>query len=262
MTINREITVPFHLKLFYRQNAYHALTDFPIPTPTGPSSTAQLPPHLEIYTWQSCSLRELSGLLAGALPSQLPDPQAGTRLCFRLIYPDTRGAVAEGRARYLSKDIGSVVLGQTAGDKNGQHQHQQHDEQQRSNGAVAARRRLMDKDGLEQDDSEKTLADARFVVGDYVDVAILPPLDDGSVAPPVQGGRGPPAGPLGGGMRAFRGPRENGGGRRGPGPGGVRGPPGNGLPSGDWKRGERLPEDRGGGSSNGGGGWGRRRGPY
>lgn len=247
MAINRETTVPFHLKLFFRQNAYHALTDFPIPTPTGPNSTRELPPHLEIYTWQSCSLRELSSLLAGALPSQLPDPQAGTRLCFRLIYPDTRGAATEGRGRYLSKDIGSVILGRS-GEKNG------HDEQ-RINGA---RRGFMGKDASSHDEADKTLADARFVVGDYVDVAILPPLDDGSVAPPVQGGRGPPGGPIGGGMRAFRAPRENGGGggRRGPGGGGMgRGPPGNGLPSGDWKRGERLPEERGGG-------WGRRRGPY
>lgn len=115
---------------------------------------------------------------------------------------------------------------------------------------------MLEKDASGQDDAEKTLADARFVVGDYVDVAILPPLDDGSIAPPIQGGRGPPGGPIGSGMRAFGPPRENGGGRRGPGGGGMgRGPLGNNLPSGDWKRGERVPEERGGG-------WGRRRGPY
>lgn len=114
-----------------------------------------------------------------------------------------------------------------------------------------ARRRMLEKDGSSLDDAEKTLADARFVVGDFVDVAILPPLSDGSVAPPVQGGRGPPGGPIGSGMRAFGPPRENGGGRRGGGPGGR------GLPSGDWKRGERVPEEWGGR-----GGWGRRRGPY
>ncbi|OKL61337.1 hypothetical protein UA08_03229 [Talaromyces atroroseus] len=246
MAINRETTVPFHLKLFYRQNNYHALTDFPIPTPTGPNSTSHLPPHLEIYTWQSCTLRELSNLLASALPSQLPNPQAGTRLCFRLIYPDTRGAATEGRGRYLSKDIGSVIMGQSSpiAQNNG------NDERMMD----GARRRLVQKDVSGLDDADKTLADARFVVGDYVDVAILPPLDDGSVAPAVQGGRGPPGGPIGSGMRAFGPPRDNGGGRRGPG-GAGRGPPGHGIPSGDWKRGERVPEERGGG-------WGRRRGPY
>ncbi|KAH8699205.1 Sin3 associated polypeptide p18-domain-containing protein, partial [Talaromyces proteolyticus] len=235
MTVNRETTVPFHLKLFYRQNAYHTLNDFPIPTPTGPNSTSRLPPHLEIYTWQSCTLRELSSLLAGALPSQLPTPQSGTRLCFRLIYPDTRGAATEGRGRYLSKDIGSVILGQSR------------DESSHNDGhANGEKRRLGDKGLFRQDDADKTLADARFVIGDYVDVAIVPPLDDGSVAPPVQGGRGPPVGPIGGGMRAFGPPREGGGGRRGGGPS-----RGNGIPTGDWKRGERVPEERGG--------WGRRR---
>ncbi|QKX61560.1 uncharacterized protein TRUGW13939_08712 [Talaromyces rugulosus] len=239
MTVNRETTVPFHLKLFYHKHAYHTLNDFPIPTPTGPNSNNHLPPHLEIYTWQSCTLRELSSLLAGALPSQLPSPQSGTRLCFRLIYPDTRGAATEGRGRYLSKDIGSVILGQSSKDESTA-------DDAHMNGD---RRRGPDKGPLRLDEADKTLADARFVIGDYVDVAILPPLDDGSVAPPVQGGRGPPGGPLGGGMRAFGPPRDNGGRRGGMGRG-------NGIPSGDWKRGERLPaEERGGG-------WPRRRGGY
>jgi histone deacetylase complex subunit SAP18 len=244
--IDRQATTPFHLKLFYRKNAYHQLIDFPIPSPS--SAPPPLPSHLEIYTWQSCTLRELSQLLSTALPSQLPDPAVGTRLCFRLIYPDTRAAAADGRGRYLSKDLGSVVIG---GDRRDEKNHGTDDAAERQNGAPGGfgRRRMP------EDDAEKTLADARFVIGDYVDCAILPPLDDGSVAPPIQGGRGPPSAVVGGGMRAFGPPRENGfgGGRRGPGP---RGPPGGNLPSGDWKRGERLPD------GSRGGGWGRRRGPY
>jgi histone deacetylase complex subunit SAP18 len=177
MAVNRETTVPFHLKLFYRQHAYHTLNDFPIPTPTGPSSNNHLPPHLEIYTWQSCTLRELSSLLASALPSQLPNPQSGTRLCFRLIYPDTRGAATEGRGRYLSKDIGCVVLGQSS-------KYESADDA-RLNGD---RRRGLDKGPSRQDEAEKTLSEARFVIGDYVAVAILPPVDDGAVEPPVLGG--------------------------------------------------------------------------
>lgn len=250
--IDRQATTPFHLKLFYRQNAYHQLMDFPIPSPSGAAPPPPLPSHLEIYTWQSCTLRELSQLLSTALPSQLPDPSVGTRLCFRLIYPDTRGAAADGRGRYLSKDLGSVVIG---GDRRDEKSNNHNDVDERQNGAAGGlgRRRMP------EDDAEKTLADARFVIGDYVDCAILPPHDDGSVAPPIQGGRGPSSAVIGGGMRAFGPPpRENGfggggGGRRGPGP---RGPPGGNLPSGDWKRGERLPE------AAGGGGWGRRRGPY
>jgi histone deacetylase complex subunit SAP18 len=248
--IDRQATTPFHLKLFYRQNSYHHLSDFPIPSPG--NYTPPLPAHLEIYTWQSCTLRELSQLLSTALPSQLPDPAVGTRLCFRLIYPDTRGAAADGRGRYLSKEIGSVILGPS----NRESRKEETNDTARENGAPtgpAGRRRV------QEDDADKTLADARFVIGDYVDCAILPPLEDGSVAPPISGRGMVPSSALGGGMRAFGGGppggpiRENGygGGRRGPGWG-----PGNTIPSGDWKRGERLPE--GGGR----GGYGRRGGRY
>lgn len=137
--------------------------------------------------------------------------------------------------------MGSVILG--ASDR------KEENNDSRENGGAPGRRRF------QEDDADKTLADARFVIGDYIDCAILPPLEDGSVAPPISGRGTVPSSALGGGMRAFGGPgpgpsRENGySGRRGSGRG-------NGIPSGDWKRGERLPE------GVGGGGWGRRRGPY
>ncbi|KAF4613425.1 hypothetical protein G7Y89_g15462 [Cudoniella acicularis] len=62
---------------------------------------------------------------------------------------------------------------------------------------------------------EKTLQDARFVIGDYVSCAILPPMANGSVAPPPGGA---PRGGFGigrgggdfGGRGGFGGPRENG----------------------------------------------------
>ena len=61
----------------------------------------------------------------------------------------------------------------------------------------------------------KTLGDAKFVIGDYVSCVVLPPLEDGSVAP-VSLAR-----------REKHGGRENGrlGGERG----GVGGAPGSGL---------------------------------
>ncbi|EHK99120.1 hypothetical protein M7I_4952 [Glarea lozoyensis 74030] len=118
---------------------------------------------------------------------------------------------------------------------------------------------------------EKTLQDARFVIGDYVSCAILPPLENGSVAPPPGG---PPTRGFGGERRGgmsgdfaprggFGGPRENGFGFRG------RGAPRGGgfgqgmVPSGEWRRGERVPEGpagSGGGFRGGrgyGGGYGR-----
>ncbi|KAL3467949.1 Sin3 associated polypeptide p18-domain-containing protein [Aspergillus heterothallicus] len=264
--IDRQSTTPFHLKLFYRSQSFHNLTDFeiqhsssssrggPVSGPNAirarspPPPAAPLPPHLQIYTWQSCTLRELSLLLTSALPSALPDPPIGTRLCFRLIYPDTKGAAMMGpdaRGRYLSKDLGTVIIGPRESPY-----HEGKDEEGSKNGAPAPRTGPFRMQG---NDAEKTLQEARFVIGDYVDCAILPPLEDGSVAPPLTGGRGPiSAG--GGGMRAFR---DNGFGGGGGGRGG-RGGRGGGdrIPPGDWRRGERLPEGgRGGGY---GGGPGRR----
>ncbi|KAJ5131553.1 Sin3 associated polypeptide p18 [Penicillium bovifimosum] len=252
-SINRQTTAPFHLKLFYRRNNFNHLSDYSIPAPSsrggpvsGPNaispaaSAAPLPPHLEIYTWQSCTLRELSQLLTSALPSLLPDPPVGTRLCFRLIYPDARGAAMGGpdvRGRYLSRDLGSVIVGprdtplRTDDDEDTQE--------------TRPRPGPLRFQGLEAD---RPLQDARFIVGDYIECAILAPLEDGSVAPALNGASGPMLGPrAGGGMRAFR---DNGyprGPRGGPrGGGGDRGPPN--MPRGDWHRGERLPEGgRGGG---------------
>lgn len=231
-TIDRQSTTPFHLKLFYRQNAFHHLSDFPIISPP------PLPPHLQIYTWQSCTLRELSQLLTSAIPDLLPDPAVGTRLSFRLIYPDTRGAATMGgdaRGRFLSKDIGSVVVAP------------RNDNEEDANGHRNGGRPSTAGIKLEGDDADKTLQDARFVIGDYVDCAILPPLADGSVAPPLTGRGSVPSSALGGGMRAFGPPRENGYGRSRGGRGGFsdRGN-GPGVPSGDWRRGERVPDNYGG----------------
>ncbi|KAJ5666601.1 hypothetical protein N7462_011010 [Penicillium macrosclerotiorum] len=258
-SVNRQTTTPFHLKLFYRVNNFHHLSDYNISGPSRrggpvsgpnairaaspPPATAILPPHLEIYTWQSCTLRELSQLLTSALPSLLPDPPVGTRLSFRLIYPDARAAAMMGpdaRGRYLSKDLGSVIVGPRDSPYRGE---EDADDQAEARPRAGTLR-------FQGSDADKALQDARFIIGDYVECAILPPLEDGSVAPPLRGAAGPP--PMGSGMRAFR---ENGfGGRGGRGSyrGGDRGGPPS-LPQGDWKRGERLPE--GGGRGSGRRGW-------
>lgn len=259
--INRQTTTPFHLKLFYRVNSFHPISDYSIPAPSRrsgpvsgpnairasspPPAAAPLPPHLEIYTWQSCTLRELSQLLTSALPSLLPDPPVGTRLCFRLIYPDARSAAMMGpdaRGRYLSRDLGSVIVGPRDSPYRGEEDVDDRAETRPRAGPMR----------FQGSDADKALLDARFIIGDYIECAILPPLEDGSVAPVLRSAPGPPP-PVGGGMRAFR---DNGyggrGGGRGPRGGDRGGPPV--LPVGDWKRGERLPE----GAPRGGGrrGWG------
>lgn len=247
--VDRQTTTPFLLKLFYRSNAFHRLDEF------SPHHAA--PPHLQIYTWPTCSLRELTHLLVSALPSLLPDPAIGTRLAFRLIFPDTRSAggdAASGPGRYLSKELGSVVVGGGGPGVTTDDENHEDDDNAASNGRGGA---LLDK--LEGD-ADKTLADARFVIGDYVSCCILPPGADGSVA----AGPPPPAGRYGMGRGGPPPPRENGYGDRAYGGGyGRRGGGsrfegggrlgGGGVPLGEWRRGE-VPT---GGPPQGGYGRGR-----
>ena len=232
--IDRTTTTPFLLKLFYKQNSWHRLEDF------DPERT--LPQHLQIYTWPSCSLRELSHLLTSALPSVLPSPAAGTRLAYRLIYPDAKGLPRDPSlpGRFLSKELGSVVVGSEDTTMNGT-----------TNGTGAA---------AFEGDSEKTLQEARFIIGDYVSCVILPPQSDGSVAPTPMPPPVPSRGGYGGPPRGGYPPREDGYSFRGRGPradfgGGGRGP---NVPPGEWRRGERLPDrGYGGGGYRGRGGRGR-----
>ncbi|WEW54586.1 hypothetical protein PRK78_000006 [Emydomyces testavorans] len=246
LKINRQTTTPFHLKLFYHQNSFHHLSVYPIPSPplasgSAPSAPAPaLPPHLQIYTWYSCSLRELAHLLTSCLPSLLPSPAVGTRLSFRLIYPDTKsqvvgasgpgspGAGEEGRGRYLSKDMGSVIVGPKESVEG------------KETGASSAA--IGRNTGLQGEEADRTLQDVRFVIGDYVECAILPPLPDGSVAPPISSRATAGGAAFGGGMRAFPPVRENGFGRPRPGGGGI-GRGGGELASGEWRRGERVPDN-------------------
>ncbi|MCJ1475445.1 TATA-binding protein-associated factor 2N [Lambiella insularis] len=255
--IDRQTTTPFHLKLFYKTGGFHRPEEFPT------SPTSPLPPHLQIYTWPTCTLRELSHLLTSALPSLLPDPSIGTRLSYRLIFPDTREISRQGPGRFLSKELGSVVVG---GDGPGIHPLEVDGEGEGGSGeaGVAPASSVVREGpmaGKLEGEPEKTLQEARFVIGDYVDCAIFAPLADGAVNPGV----GPSAGIAGrggyGGGRgsSLGGPRENGfGGYRGGGRGGPRGGGfggarlgDGGLPSGEWRRGERVPEGMGRGFARG-----------
>ncbi|MDI1487631.1 MAG: hypothetical protein OHK93_006901 [Ramalina farinacea] len=306
-TLDRQTVVPFHLKLFYRTGGFHSLTDFPTSTTTNPPTP--LPRHLQIYTWPTCTLRELSHLLVSALPSLLPSPAVGTRLSYRLIYPSATPAssapqsnsasylnppVRDTGGRYMAKELGNVVIAP-----------EEEEEEGRGDGRLptASEREVMGAagggvmQGRLSGDPERTLQDARFVIGDFVDVAVFAPGRDGVVAaaPPVArvgGGRG--GGELGGrrmgrengvegsrgegGMRGgslgeeggIRGGGRGGGGvynggGGGGGGGGMNGRSREEVPMGEWRRGERLPDGYaggggGGGYGRGGGGYGRGRG--
>ncbi|KIN06003.1 hypothetical protein OIDMADRAFT_100848 [Oidiodendron maius Zn] len=250
--VDRQTTTPFYLKLFYKSGGFHRVDEF--------YSSEELPPHLQIYTWHTATLRELSHLLTTAIPDLLPDPAIGTRLAFRLIFPDTRNpGPASGPGRYVTKDLGSVVIGDS-----GPGIYPDDEE-----AAIVAGGQMAGPLGGEP---EKTLQDARFVIGDYVSCAILPALANGEIAPPPggssRGGYGAGRGDFG--RLGPTGPRENGygyrGGRGGPRGGGFGPPIGAGVPSGEWRRGERVPEGPAGPAGRGrgysGGYWGGGRGRY
>jgi len=121
--------------------------------------------------------------------------------------------------------------------------------------------------GVYEDDGKKTLNDARFIVGDYVSCAVLPPSDlTGEVVPATEAirshvGRGDGFGREGrstigvipppsrqdrwfGGDPGSSGRRTSDyrGGRDFPRQGERDQRGGGSLPEGEWRRGERLPE--------------------
>jgi histone deacetylase complex subunit SAP18 len=266
--IDRQTTTPFLLRLFFKQGSFHRQVTTKahgiISSLTCPRldefdpSLPRLPTNVQIYTWQSCTLRELCQLLLSAVPSMLPQPYAGSRIAFRLVYPDIQGSNRPGApGRFISRDIGSVIVGAPS-------RNEDVDMESSEGGSVAEALKQLDGD------PDRTLADVKFLIGDYIACAILPPLPDGGVPaapPPLSGpGRGPPGGSYGGRGRenGFSSRGDWGGyGRGGRGGGGRfddRRLSGGGVPSGEWRRGEAPPErepgfGRGGRGRGGGDDW-------
>ncbi|CAK7206418.1 hypothetical protein SEUCBS139899_009210 [Sporothrix eucalyptigena] len=237
-------------------------------TPLDEFAAPQKLAFLPVYALPSYSLTELTHHLAAAQkPSVLPNPCIGTRIVFRHVHANSRyGSDSNGNGvdrlssepRFIVKDLGSVVLG---------------------GGSPAAPLTSLDevddyvipdelvdeaKHGIRNnDDGNKTLADVRYVTGDFISCAILPPLANGCVAPEssARSGRGsgigeapasrmPPPPPVPSVSRLMS---SHYGKKR-------REDTGFGVPSGEWRRGDAVPDNgawiRDGGRS--GGGVGRR----
>ncbi|KAF3940078.1 hypothetical protein ABW19_dt0201119 [Dactylella cylindrospora] len=211
--VDRHLTTPFLLKVFYKVNSFHRLDDF--------RSTSQPSSLVEVYTWKDCTLSELTTLLLSALPSLAT---SATKCSFRLIYADTK------TNRYTSQELGNILLPLTGPGANG------------GSGSGGGADKL-------------SLDEARFVVGDWIDVAVT--LSSSS------------SGPRGGSISGSNGIRIRG-----------RGGIGGSLPSGDWRKGEKLDDEAppirneggppgvgggrryGGGGGGGGSGGGRRGGRW
>merc|ERR1712223_1110407 len=103
----------------------------------------KVPPNeLQIYTWMDASLKELMSLVREVNPESR---KKGTYFDFAIVSPAPgRGTYHDGQfCNYVSRDIGTTVSGTKGMDDN------------------------------------KTLAQARFVIGDYIDIAITPPNPSG-----------------------------------------------------------------------------------
>lgn len=99
---------------------------------------------LQIYTWMDASLKELTSLVREVNPESR---KKGTYFDFAIISPsmDRRAQFSNNGSvnHYQSRDIGTTVSGTKGMDDN------------------------------------KTLSQARFVIGDYIDIAITPPNPGG-----------------------------------------------------------------------------------
>ena len=204
----------------------------------------------------------------------------GTRLVFRLIYPDAKAiANANAPANFITRDIGSVVLGhdrpgvadydsimsgEDPDNRNSSYDYMDVDESSRDDrflnedvearlGGASSKFGSAPGASAVSDDGNMTLNEVKFVIGDYISVTILPPDSDGSITDaPIQ-------------RPQLRKNIDTGFGVDGPAPPGRRRRGGRGrapknfsssnsIPIGDWRRGERVPDPpRGGGGSGGGG---------
>ena len=103
---------------------------------------------LQIYTWMDATLKELTGLVKEVNPEAR---RRGTYFDFSLVYPDLRQS-----PRCQSRDIGTTVAGQRVG-------------------GVRKEKKLYFIILMQGPDDQKTLADCKFVIGDFLDISITPP---------------------------------------------------------------------------------------
>src|SRR3569833_3386583 len=67
-----------------------------------------LPTHLQLYVQPTDTMYDLALSMAGEDSSVLPYPAIGTRLCFRLVYPDAR--MAHGPPRFVIKNLNNQMI--------------------------------------------------------------------------------------------------------------------------------------------------------
>ena len=209
---------------------------------------------VNIYARMSDTLVDLTLSVASEAPHMLPMPAPGTHLVFQLVYHMPPSNSHDGlqntsgrkSLRYRVEDLGSVIIG---GSHTGGMQTLKPRQDNESDDDMEEADADSDADCMDQDNGmnisqkrqgesrkQRTLSDAKFVIGDRIIVAILAPRKDGSVASAssaVRDDERQRPGPM---MSSRRTPRR--GGR-----GGDMGSRDQAMPRlGDWRKGEALQE--------------------
>ncbi|GAA5913577.1 hypothetical protein JCM5296_001429 [Sporobolomyces johnsonii] len=209
--VDREKTCPFLLRVFVNDAVHH---------PDSAFSTTSLPTHHEhqVYVWRDSTLREILILLRDASPTLRASPL--TRYSLRLVFWDAQ------HDRFTSQDLASISARELLSSSS-----------TATGGGGASTKDRSARGAYANPRLDQTLAEARFVIGDYLDVALIlpsgPSLLPLSTATSAAGGpqfaplelgvrgsaaaRGgpPPFGPPGGGGGGGRDRFGGGGGPRG-----------------------------------------------
>ncbi|GAA5872490.1 hypothetical protein JCM1840_006076 [Sporobolomyces johnsonii] len=166
--VDREKTCPFLLRVFVNDAVHH---------PDSAFSTTSLPTHHEhqVYVWRDSTLREILILLRDASPTLRASPL--TRYSLRLVFWDAQ------HDRFTSQDLASIsareLLSSSSTATGGGASTKDRSSSSSSARGVYANPRL-----------DQTLAEARFVIGDYLDVALILPSGPLSTATSAAGGGG------------------------------------------------------------------------
>ncbi|KAG0359048.1 Sin3 associated polypeptide p18-domain-containing protein [Gamsiella multidivaricata] len=181
--IDREKLCPFLLRMYYCRAQFHRVDDFS-PTSTPPQSS-----ELRLYTWKNATLGEIASLVKQAIPDLVEQAGPGGQLMFRHIYLDINKGI------FVGKDIGTVSLDSpqpervlSKSDEIPSEGLFTKDIQKTGSIAIAgaaAREIGLDSRVLRSTstDSEKTLESFKFVIGDYLDIAITSGTTAGFVPP-------------------------------------------------------------------------------
>jgi len=129
--------------MYYHRGQHHRVDDFT--TTTTPPQTREL----RMYTWKNATLGEITSLVKQAIPTLIQEARAGSVLSFRHIFLD------QNRGLFVGRDVGVVDI----------------DPPQQLASEDNLDESIMAAEALQ----EKTLGSFNFVIGDYLDIAILPP---------------------------------------------------------------------------------------